>query len=212
MQPPSSIRLLITSGNGPVECREAVLHATKRIEQEAHDLSLEVLCELAEVRNRDFPGSAIVSLTGPKAKMLAERWVGTVKWTCKSRHRSGHKRQNWFIGIFQLEENDCEPEDLRSEDLSYQSFRAGGPGGQHQNKTDSAVRLTHVPTGLSVVAKDERSQFRNKQLAYERLREKMSLKQTLAEAIGRRQKNQLHHQLERGNPVRWFQGPYFKEK
>lgn len=51
-----------------------------------------------------------------------------------------------------------------------ETFAAGGPGGQHQNRTESAVRLVHLPTGLRVVARDERSQHRNRSLALERLR------------------------------------------
>lgn len=54
-----------------------------------------------------------------------------------------------------------------------ETFRAGGKGGQHQNTTDSAVRLTHRPTGLTVVARDERSQHRNRRIALERLRSKL---------------------------------------
>jgi protein subunit release factor A len=54
-----------------------------------------------------------------------------------------------------------------------ETFRAGGPGGQHQNTTDSAVRLVHLPTGVRVVARDERSQHRNRQIALLRLREKL---------------------------------------
>ncbi len=54
-----------------------------------------------------------------------------------------------------------------------ETFRSGGPGGQHQNTTDSAVRLVHLPTGIRVVARDERSQHRNRQIALERLRERL---------------------------------------
>jgi len=51
-----------------------------------------------------------------------------------------------------------------------ETFRSGGPGGQHQNTTESGVRLVHLPTGIRVVARDERSQHRNRALALERLR------------------------------------------
>ncbi|MGD8322651.1 MAG: peptide chain release factor-like protein [Gemmatimonadota bacterium] len=54
-----------------------------------------------------------------------------------------------------------------------ETFRAGGPGGQHQNTTESGVRLVHLPTGTRVVARDERSQHRNRQLALERLRARL---------------------------------------
>jgi protein subunit release factor A len=54
-----------------------------------------------------------------------------------------------------------------------ETFRAGGPGGQHQNTTESGVRLVHLPTGVRVVAREERSQHRNRAVALRRLREKL---------------------------------------
>lgn len=53
------------------------------------------------------------------------------------------------------------------------TFRAGGKGGQHQNTTESGVRLTHRPTGIVVTARDERSQHRNRKIALERLRRRL---------------------------------------
>lgn len=58
-------------------------------------------------------------------------------------------------------------------ELRVETFRASGPGGQHLHKTESAVRLTHLPTGISVTASDTRSQARNRELAYERLAERL---------------------------------------
>lgn len=54
-----------------------------------------------------------------------------------------------------------------------ETFRAGGAGGQHVNKTESALRLTHLPSGVVVVAQDTRSQHRNRETAFERLAERL---------------------------------------
>ena len=65
-----------------------------------------------------------------------------------------------------------------------ETFRAGGPGGQHQNVTESGVRLVHLPTGVRVVAREERSQHHNRALALQRLREKL-------DELGREQKPRI---------------------
>ena len=64
-------------------------------------------------------------------------------------------------------------EDLLRE-CDVQTFRSSGPGGQHVNKTESAVRLTHVPSGVVVTSRQERSQHRNKVLCLQRLRKKIA--------------------------------------
>ena len=63
------------------------------------------------------------------------------------------------------------PDHLRRllRDCEVETYRASGPGGQHRNKTESAVRMTHVPTGLTRVATEHRSQLRNRELALERI-------------------------------------------
>ncbi len=71
----------------------------------------------------------------------------------------------------------AEPEEvdivIRPEDLDVQTMTAGGPGGQHQNKTASAVRMTHLPTGTVVVVRDERSQHKNRAKALRLLRSRI---------------------------------------
>jgi len=64
-------------------------------------------------------------------------------------------------------------EDTIRNEVRFETFTPGGPGGQHANRTSSAVRVVHLPTGISAVARDSRSQARNRELAFQRLLEKL---------------------------------------
>jgi len=197
-------RLLVSSGRGPAECRIAVRHILERMAQEAPGITI------AERGDKHGPASAIVTHDGEDAEAFAARWTGTIQWTCKSPVRPKHKRQNWFVGVFALSDVRkaiaLDPSEVR-----FETFRAGGPGGQHQNTTDSAVRATHIPTGISTIARDQRSQHRNKQMALDRLRDQLAGLEELAAAEAKKDTNRNHTELERGNPVRRFKGERFVE-
>jgi len=98
----------------------------------------------------------------------------------------------------------------RADDIRFESFRAGGPGGQHQNKTESAVRAVHVPTGLVATARDERSQHRNKALAVERLMALLDAKARLAQDGEARLIHAGHRDVARGSTGLRFEGPDFQ--
>jgi len=71
-----------------------------------------------------------------------------------------------------MKEKILTPETLRSE-VEITAYKSSGPGGQHKNKTESSIRIKHLPTGLTVIARESRSQIKNRELAWERLIEKL---------------------------------------
>lgn len=202
----TEVTLLLTSGNGPAECRIALGRLIEILEQEAKALAVDCNITPGPAPDRLGPKSAVATLTGKEAERLAASFEGTIRFIFKSPVRPGHKRQNWFVGVQRVDLADIgrsAPEILPAE-IRFEAFRAGGPGGQHQNTTDSAIRATHIPTGLSVVCRDERSQHRNKAAAINRLRSLLQLLTNERQAEARGNLFLANKDLERGNAIRTY--------
>ncbi len=203
-------RLLLTSGRGPAECRMALAGVARRLLDEARELGLAADIAYATAPDAYGAGSAIVALHGSEAAAFASTWAGTAQWISPSPIRPHHKRKNWFVGIVELGPIKAAPRPLDPTDVQFETFGAGGPGGQHQNKTETAVRARHIPTGFTVVVRNERSQQRNKSLALERLAELLALQAELQARTDRTAVNAAHGKLERGQALRTFEGAQFK--
>src|SRR5262245_756353 len=92
-------------------------------------------------------------LEGPGVEAFAATWVGSILWVARSPLRPHRKRKNWFVGVFKLEPRAIMPAELDPTDVRHEASSVGGPGGQHQNKTSSAVWAVPKVTGLAVVAR-----------------------------------------------------------
>jgi peptide chain release factor len=193
----------VTSGKGPEECERVVAKVLEKILRHARTSQLEVTI-IESVKGR-MPGtllSAMISVKGKELPTFCKQWEGSIQWIAQSPYRKFHKRKNWFVGV--VIHDITKQMQWNEKDVTYQTMRASGPGGQHVNKTESAVRATHVPSGVSVTASAERSQLMNKKEATERLKNKLigwQLEQANEKIQDQWMENNL---LERGNAVQVF--------
>ena len=205
--------LQITSGSGPAECALAVAKILPVIHKQAKQCDITTrLIEATKGQHKDTLLSALLSCEGAKSAVFARQWQGTHQWICKSPFRPHHKRKNWFIGISLLSPLQTENPVIEARDIAVQTYRSSGPGGQHANKTDSAVRIIHKPTRIMITAQAERSQHMNKKLALARLAAMLETMQQARQSEQDFESWLKHKQLERGNPIKVFVGTKFTER
>jgi len=195
----------ITSGRGPEECCLAVALIAAEFVREAKAAGCQIsLVEQVDGRAKGTYRSVVYQLSRSHHMQWLGSWIGTIKHVGASKARDNHGRKSWYVGVNLVKRSATGQWDL--DDVAIQTFRSSGPGGQNVNKVASAVRITHLPTGITVEAQAERSQHQNKSQAIKRLKRKLEAEDERSQSQSKQEQWSRHNQLERGNPVRVYEG------
>ncbi len=196
------VHLLLSAGRGPRECGWAVAQLLQRLEADAARHALTT--HRAETVAGDPPGtfrSALVGIHGVGATAFARSWTGTLCWQAPSPYRSSAGRKNWYV-IAQPCDVSTPHTRFAESDVDIVGCRTGGPGGQHRNKSSTAVRATHRPSGIVVVVDTERQFSQNRRLALERIRARLHERDRLDIKALTSDRWRVHDDLVRGDPIR----------
>lgn len=199
----------ISSGKGPDECELAVSLFLNSYQNECQEHAIQTRIIATVPGNKSGNLKSVLLALESSSEIINNKLIsGTILWICKSPYRPNHKRKNWFINIEVFEA--VEKLDFSEQDVKFETLRSSGPGGQNVNKVETAVRAIHLPTKLTVIASEERSQYLNKKLALSRLANLITAKNKQSLSNQRNKMWQQHQGLERGNPIRVYEGTDFK--
>jgi len=155
----------------------------------------------------DEAGVKSVSFTveGEYAYGYAKAEIGIHRLVRISPFDAGARRHTSFASVFVYPEVDDEIKiDINEDDLRIDTFRSGGKGGQHVNKTDSAVRITHLPTNIVVQCQNERSQHKNKAMAMKYLKSRLYERELQLKNEKLDEENKLKKDIAWGSQIRSY--------
>ena len=164
----------VQAGSGGTEAQDWAEMLLRMYLRWGEDKGFDV--ELVEVSAGDVAGvkSATIYLRGEFAFGWLRTETGVHRLVRKSPFDSGNRRHTSFASVFVSPEVKDDIEiDLDMSDVRVDTYRSSGAGGQHVNKTDSAIRLTHEPSGIVVQCQSQRSQHKNKEMAIKQLKAKL---------------------------------------